>query len=131
MIILQCGPPSCTLPKKVSLSPSVWARREYIWKLNWKESLLIYLENWQGAHCSHRQSRNRMMNTFIIVKIAPSLENSLENKFMLLRLSTSKRTSLSLYLGTHLTEELLTDYCFVLNYHGIPYSNIDKVNRGQ
>ena len=84
MIILQCGPPSCTLPKKVSLYPSVWARREYIWKLNWKESLLIYFENWQGAHCSHRQSRNRMMNTFIIVKIAPSLENSLENKSMLL-----------------------------------------------
>ena len=84
MTILQCGPPSCTLPKKVSLSPSVWARREYIWKLSWKESLLIYLENWQGAHCSHRQSRNRMMNTFIIVKIAPSLENSLENKSMLL-----------------------------------------------
>ena len=23
------------------------SRREYIWKLNWKESLLIYFENWQ------------------------------------------------------------------------------------
>ena len=98
VIILQCGPPSlhyCTLPKKAFLSPSVWARREYIWKLNWKESLLIYFENWQGAPCSHRQSGNRMMNTFITL------------------LSTSKRPSLSLYLGTHLTEELLTDYCFV------------------
>ena len=52
--------------KKVFLSPSVWARREYIWKLNWKESLLIYFENSQGAPCSHRQSSNRMMNTFII-----------------------------------------------------------------
>ena len=71
VIILQCGPPSCTLPKKAFLSPSVWARREYIWKLNWKESLLIYFENWQGAPCSHRQSRNRMMNTFIIVNITP------------------------------------------------------------
>ena len=33
--------------------------------------ILIYFENWQGAPCSHRQSRNRMMNTFIIVNIAP------------------------------------------------------------
>ena len=40
-IISQCGPPPCTLPKKAFLSPSVWARREYIWKLSWKESLLI------------------------------------------------------------------------------------------
>ena len=36
VIISQCGPPSCTLPKHAFLSPSVWARREYIWKLNWK-----------------------------------------------------------------------------------------------
>ena len=69
------------------------------------------------------------MNTFIIVKIAPSLENSLENKSMLL--VHFKKDLLSLYLGTHLTEELLTDYCFVLNYHRIPYYYIDKVNRGQ
>ena len=36
--LLKCGPPSCTLPKKFFLSPSVWARREYIWKLDWKKS---------------------------------------------------------------------------------------------
>ena len=48
-----------------------WARREYIWKLNWKESFFIYFENLQGALCFHRQSRNRMMNTFIIVNISP------------------------------------------------------------
>ena len=29
-IILQCGPPSGTLPKRAFLSPSVWVRREYI-----------------------------------------------------------------------------------------------------
>ena len=45
--------------------------KEYIWKLNWKESLLVYFENFQGAPCSHRQSRNRMMNTFLIVNITP------------------------------------------------------------
>ena len=30
-----------------------------------------YFENCQGAPCSHRQSRSRMMNTFIIVNITP------------------------------------------------------------
>ena len=32
---------------------------------------------------SHRQSRNTMMNTFIIVNIAPYLRDILENKSML------------------------------------------------
>ena len=73
VIILQCGPPSCTLPKKVFLNPSIWARREHIWKLNWKKSLLIYFENFQGASCSHRPSRNRMMNTFMIANVTPAL----------------------------------------------------------
>ena len=63
--ILLRGPPSCTLSKRVFLSFSVWARREYIQKLNWKKSLQIYFQIWQVAPCSHRQSRNRMMNTFI------------------------------------------------------------------
>ena len=74
VIILQCGSPSlhyCTIPKKAFLSPLVWARRKYIWKLNLKVSLLIYFENFQGDPCSHSQSRNRMMNTFIIVNITP------------------------------------------------------------
>ena len=58
-------------PSKKSLSfPFSLGKKKYIWKLNWKESLLIYFENFQGAPCSHRQSRNRMMNTFIIVNIA-------------------------------------------------------------
>ena len=34
VIILKCGPPSCSLLKKAFLSYSVWARREHIWKLN-------------------------------------------------------------------------------------------------
>ena len=71
-IISQCGPPSCTLPKKAFLSLSVWVRREYIWKLNLKENLLICFENCQGVPCSHWQSRNRIMNTFIIVNITPT-----------------------------------------------------------
>ena len=82
VIILQCGPPSCTLPKKAFLSPSVWARREYIWKLSLKESLLICIENYQGVPCSHRQSRNRMMNRFIIVKITPYAINGKSMVFL-------------------------------------------------
>ena len=39
--------------KKIFLSPSAWARREYI-NSNWKESLLIDFDNCQGAPCSHR-----------------------------------------------------------------------------
>ena len=46
-----------------------WARLEYIWKLNWKKSLLICFENCWGVPCSHRQSRIRRINTFIIVNI--------------------------------------------------------------
>ena len=35
--------------KKAFLSPSVWARREYTWALNWKVNLLIYFENCQDV----------------------------------------------------------------------------------
>ena len=56
-------------PKKAFLFPSVLARREYIWTLNWKESLLIYFENCQCVPYCHRQSRNRIVNTFIIGNI--------------------------------------------------------------
>ena len=35
--------------KKAFLSPSVWARREHTWTLNWKESLLIYNEHCQDV----------------------------------------------------------------------------------
>ena len=67
VITLQCGAPSlhyCTLRKKAFLSTSVWARREYIWKLIEKESLLIYFENFQANSCSHRYNKR------------PALENA-------------------------------------------------------
>ena len=67
-------------PSKNGLSfPFSLARREYFWTLNLKESLLICFENCQGIPCSHRQSRNRMMNTFIRVNITP-ICNSLQDK---------------------------------------------------
>ena len=43
------------------------------------------------------------------------VRDSLEDKSKLLVHFKKKRPSLSLYLGTHLKEEL-TDYCFVLKF---------------
>ena len=69
---------------------------------NLKTGIDFSFQNWQeefnkfwpedskilkGAPCSHRQSRNRMMNTFIIVNITPIamyVRDSLENKSVLL-----------------------------------------------
>ena len=56
-----------------------WARRVYIRKLKWKEILLICFEYCQGLPCSYWQSRNKMINTFIIVNITP-ICNSLDDK---------------------------------------------------
>ena len=69
--------------KGLSFPLSLGKKRVYL-ETQLKGEFTDLFENWQGGHCSHRQSRNRMMNTFIIVKIATSLENSLENKSMLL-----------------------------------------------
>ena len=131
VIILQCGPPSlhyCTLPKKAFLSPSVWARREYIWKLNWKESLLICFENCQGVPCSHKQNKNSMVNTFITVNIALTCKRCLEDKSMLFHFKKAFPLTL---LGHSLERRaywLL--FCFK-SYHGIPYSKTTgNINRG-
>ena len=35
------------------LPPSVWSRREYIWTLIWKWSLVVCFENWQDVPYSH------------------------------------------------------------------------------
>ena len=111
VIIFQCGPPSWTLPKKILLYPLVWVRKEYILKLNWKESLLICFEDCQGAPCSH--SRNRMMNTFIIVNITPICRYEIVYRINLCFLTTLKRPSVSFYLIIPFKEEL-ADYCFIL-----------------
>ena len=51
------------------LFPSFWPRIEHTWTLKWMENLLICFENCLGVPSSHRQSRDRMMNTFIIVNM--------------------------------------------------------------
>ena len=119
-------------PKKAFHSPSVCPRREYTWTLNWNESLLICFENFQGVPYSHRQSRNRKMNTIIIVNITPTCKRySLENESVLVH---SKKAFLLLSVGpgTKYTwartwKSLLI--CFE-SYQGIPYSHRDRVDGG-
>ena len=82
-IISQCGPPSCALARKVFLSPLVWEKRECIQKLNWKRSLLICVENYQGVSCYCWQNRNRMKNTFKIVNITPILAQTIYSQKIL------------------------------------------------
>ena len=56
-------------PRKSFLSPSVWPRREYTWTLNWKQSLLICFESYQGIPYSHTGRVDRNVNTLIMVNI--------------------------------------------------------------
>ena len=66
---LTMQPPFLHSLKKVFLSPSVWPRRKYTWPLISKKSFLICFESCEGVPYSYRQSRKRMMNTFIMVSI--------------------------------------------------------------
>ena len=77
-----------------------------------KESILICFKNCQGIPYSHRQSRkNRMMNTFIIVKTTSICKINL-------CLPTPKRPSFSLHLSTHLKEEL-ADLLWKLSWYSL------------
>ena len=69
--ISQCGSVSYPVQKRPSSPPSLWLSRAYTWTLNWKEILLICSENCLGVPYSYRQSRNMMMNAFIIANIIP------------------------------------------------------------
>ena len=124
---------SCFLhpPKVAFLSSSVSLRREYTWKLNWKEILLHCFENYPGGHYSHRQSRNRMMNTFITANITPTCK-SLENKSMLVH---TKKTFLlsSFWPETDYTSAPIWKKSLLIcseSYQGISYSNTGRVDRG-
>ena len=70
-VISQCGPPSCTLQKRPFL-PLHFGQEENIQGHSTEKSLLVCFENFQDALYSHRKSRNRMVNTFIIVNIIPT-----------------------------------------------------------
>ena len=94
-VISQWGSPSSTL-QKAFLSLSVWPRRKYTWILIWWKSLLICFGNCQGVPYSHRQTRKRMINAFIMVNIAPICKK-LEDKSMLA--SSKKRPFFSIQSG--------------------------------
>ena len=51
--------------------------------LIWERSLLTCFEGYLGVPYSHRQSRKKMMSTFIIVNITLYVRDNLENKSML------------------------------------------------
>ena len=107
-------------PKKAFLAPLVWPRRE---------SLLICFENCQqGVSYSHRQSRNTIMNTFMLVNITPTCKfrgliyacppkNGLPSPFSLARNNT---------WALIWKKSLLI--CFE-SYYGIPYSHTGRVDR--
>ena len=44
--------------KLTFLSPSLCPRRKYTWTLNWKQSILIYIENCQDVPYSHEEEQN-------------------------------------------------------------------------
>ena len=125
-LISQCGL-SCTFPKRLFLSPSVWARREYMWKLSWKESLLICFRNYQAVPCSHRQSMNRMMNSFIIVNITPYAKDSLEDKSILVLF---KKAFPLTSLGRSFQRRAYNLLLCLESYQAIPYSHTGRVDRG-
>ena len=76
---------------------------------------------------SHRQSRNRVMNTFIIVNITPYIVDSLEDKPMLVHFKKAfPLTSLGHSFQRRAYYLLL---CFE-SYEGIPYSHTGRVDRG-
>ena len=115
--------------KMAFLSPSVWARSEYIWKLNWEESLLICFENCYGVPCSNRQSRNRMMKTFIIVNVKPickrvsctkSVPCPLRNKFYkILYKIIGKIVSLNKFYRSYSWCPFFTSYFHVLRFYSV------------
>ena len=106
-------------PKKAFLFLSVWPRREYTWIHNWKDSILFCFANYQQrAPYSHRQSRNRVMNTFTIINIiglfyACPLKKGLPSPF-----SLAKNI---IYSGTHLKEKLIDLFWKPLGYLLFPY----------
>ena len=71
VIILQCFLPYYTLPKKGLSFPFSLGKKIIYLETQLKGEITDLFSKLTGHPCSHRQSRNKMMNTFIIVNIAP------------------------------------------------------------
>ena len=60
--------------KEAFLVPSFWPWTEHTWTLTWKKSLMIWFKSYQGisySHIGHRQSRQKMVNTLLMVNVNP------------------------------------------------------------
>ena len=87
-------PPFLHLSKKAFLSPFSLGNN---WTINWKKPYWFILKIAKLSLIT--SSKNRMINTFIIVNVTPSsFQKGLPSPFSLARNK--------IYLGTHLKEEL-------------------------
>ena len=130
-VILQCDPSSCTLEKR-RFSPLQYGQEDNI-PGNWKLKRGFTDLFWKSSGCSlsHRQSRNRMINTFTIVNITLHVRDSIEDTSILVQ---SKNIFLlpSVWSGTDYSWALIWKKCLLIyseNYQGIPYSSKIRVGR--
>ena len=112
-------------PPKAFVSSSVWPTIEYTWTLNWKESLLSFLENCSTVPYFLRRNMNRMMNTFIKVNITPSCKRQLRGYIYAYPLWIGLPSPLSvtrnrIYLGIQLKEGLIDLFWMLPGYSLFP-----------
>ena len=98
-VISQCAP-LLHLPEKTFYFPSVWSRREYNWTLNWKDNLLNCFENCKS------------------VPLFPNFTLVDSKKAFLIPISLARNR---IYLGTHLTKELIDLFWKLPRYSLIPH----------
>ena len=98
-VISQCAP-LLHLPEKTFFFPSVWSRREYNWTLNWKDNLLNCFENCKS------------------VPLFPNFTLVDPKKAFLIPISLARNR---IYLGTHLTKELIDLFWKLPRYSLIPH----------
>ena len=126
-IISQSGSPLCTLPKKVFLSPSVGVQEDNLSGNATKRRVYWFvLICCQDVLCSHRQSRNMTMSTFIMVILPPYVRDSFDDKSMLF-LYFRKAFPLTLLGHPFERRAYRLLFCFEI-YQGIPYSCTVRVD---
>ena len=110
------------------LHPAVWPRWEYIWALNWDRDYWFILKT--ARMFLFLTSKNRMMNTFVIVTLSPHVRDSSKEvyafpfqKDLPSPLSLARN---SIYLGTHLTEELNDLFWKLPGYSLFPSGRVDS-----
>ena len=131
-VISQCGSASCTLQKRffASSSPLQFGQEENI--LGHAIEKRAYWFVLKTARLFPiLTSRNRMMNTFVIVNITPHIRDSVEDKSML---AHSKKAFLlpSIWPGIEYTRVLIWKKTLLIcfeSYQGIPFSHACRVDR--